>query len=292
MKLELPYLVNIPPFMLKGLEGKKISTPKKITLFIKGKVVSIIIKKTEGRLFCFLMNLLFKNDGNIALINGLYQKTTIDNKKIYFPNKRILRILRNVDFHLDRLLSSYGLESVQFEDEDVVVDCGSNVGELYLALSRNNKNIKYHAFEPDKSAYECCKMNSSEDSVIENIGLSNQKDNIDFYMDSTGGNSSLVSFGETEKIKISVDRLDNIVTEKSIKLLKVEAEGFEPEVLKGAIETLKKVEYIAVDFGPERGVNQDDTIIQVNTILLENGFQLINLEINRITGLYLKIKNR
>ena len=59
MKLQLPYLVNIPPFMLKGLEKVEISFPKKFYLIIKGKLVSLIIKVTNGKLFCFLLNLLF-----------------------------------------------------------------------------------------------------------------------------------------------------------------------------------------------------------------------------------------
>jgi len=108
-------------------------------------------------------------------------------------------------------------------------------------------------------------------------------------MDSMGGNSSAVAFGENEKVIVPVEKLDNIKTENNIKLLKVEAEGFEPEVLEGAIDTLKKVQYVAVDFGPERGYEQKDTIIEVNNFLLENNFQLIKFEINRITGLYVKV---
>ena len=289
MKLELPYLINIPPFMLKGLEGKKIPFLTKVYLLLKGKMVSLIIKKTKGRMFCLFMNLLFKNDGDIKLINGLYQKTLKNKKHIYFPNKRILRVLRDSDSHFERLLSSYSLDHIEFFDGDVVIDCGANVGELFLALSQYNNNLKYYAFEPDKKAYECCILNTTKNSNIQNIGLSNKSESIDFYMDSMGGNSSAVDFGENEKVTVPVEKLDNIKTENNIKLLKVEAEGFEPEVLEGAVDTLKKVQYVAVDFGPERGYEQKDTIIEVNNFLLENNFQLIKFEINRITGLYVKV---
>lgn len=288
MKRELPYLINIPPFMLKGLEDKKISFLKKVFLILGGKIVSLIIKNINGRVFCLFMNLLFKNDGNIKFTNGLYIKILKNNKYIYFPNKRILRVLRNSDLHFERLLSSYSLDHIEFYDGDVVVDCGANVGELYLALSRDTNNLKYYAFEPDKNAYECCILNTSKNSIIYNTGLSNKSENIDFFMDSMGGNSSAIAFGENEKVTIQVEKLDNIKTENNIKLLKVEAEGFEPEVLEGAVETLKKVQYVAVDFGPERGHEQKDTIIEVNNFLLKNDFHLIKFEINRITGLYVK----
>lgn len=114
MKLELPYLINIPPFMLKGLEGKKIPFLTKMYLLLKGKIVSLIIKKTKGHMFCLFMNLLFKNDGDIKLVNGLYQKTLKNKKHIYFPNKRILRVLRDSNAHFERLLSSYSLDDIEF----------------------------------------------------------------------------------------------------------------------------------------------------------------------------------
>ena len=51
------------------------------------------------------------------------------------------------------------------------------------------------------------------------------------------------------------------------------------------------IEFISVDFGPERGVNQEDTIIEVNDYLIENNFSLIKFEVNRITGLYKNMSN-
>ena len=38
---------------------------------------------------------------------------------------------------------------------------------------------------------------------------------------------------------------------KKIKLLKLEAEGSEFEVLNGSLNTLKNIDYISVDYGPE-----------------------------------------
>lgn len=286
MKLQLPYLVNVPPFMLKGLENKEISFPKKLYLIVKGKIVSLIIEATNGKLFCFLLNLLFKHDGSIKFDGKYYLKSIPNNKKIYYPNKRIQRILINYELHLERLMSSYNLNSLKLINEDVVVDCGSNVGELNLALKNKNIYLKYIAFEPDTDAYECCILNNENDKDnIHNVALSANSDEKAFYKDSYGGNSSLVDFGSSFKTKIKTKKLDDFKIKK-IKLLKIDAEGYEPEVLIGSIETLKKTEYVAVDFGPERGLDQKDTIVDVNNFLLDQGFKLLNFEINRITGLY------
>jgi len=286
MKLQLPYLVNIPPFMLKGLENVEISFPKKLYLIIKGKLVSLIIKATNGKLFCFLLNLLFKHDGRINFDGKYYLKNISNNEKIYYPNKRIQRVLVNYELHLERLISSYNLDSLDFTDDDVLVDCGSNVGELNLALKNKNIHLKYIAFEPDNQAYECCILNNKSDKDnIHNVALSINSDEKPFYKDSYGGNSSLVDFGTSIETKIKTMKLDDFKI-KQIKLLKIDAEGYEPEVLSGSIDTLRETEYVAVDFGPERGLDQKDTIIEVNNFLTDKGFKLLNFEINRITGLY------
>ena len=57
---------------------------------------------------------------------------------------------------------------------------------------------------------------------------------------------------------IEVIALDSLSIDTPIKVFKVEAEGYEPEVLEGAIETLKLVEYVTVDFGAERGKNNNN----------------------------------
>ena len=292
MKLQLPYLVNVPPFMLKGLENKKISFLHKIYLIIKGKFVSLIISRINGKLFCLLLNLLFKNDGNLYFDGKYYFKKLNEDKKIYYPNKRIQRVLINHVLHFERLLDSYNLGLVKFEDNDLVIDCGANVGELNLALKSKNIYVNYYGFEPDVLAYECCKLNNEESKEnIKNIGLSDKSGESKFYEDSFGGNSSLISFGENEETSITVEKLDNLKIDQNIKLLKIDAEGYEPEVLKGSKETLKNIEFISVDFGPERGVNQEDTIIEVNDYLIENNFSLIKFEVNRITGLYKNMSN-
>ena len=57
-------------------------------------------------------------------------------------------------------------------------------------------------------------------------------------------------------------------------------------MLKGSKNTLEKIEYISIDFGDERGVNQDTTIIEVNDFLYENNFQLVEFSEYRLIGLY------
>ena len=109
---------------------------------------------------------------------------------------------------------------------------------------------------------------------------------INFYLDTDGGNSSIINFGSKDVVEIQAITLDSIQIEKKIKLFKVEAEGYEPEVLEGAKSTLRFIEYISVDFGPERGVNSENTVVKVNNILTEAGFELVEFSNYRVIGLY------
>ena len=69
-------------------------------------------------------------------------------------------------------------------------------------------------------------------------------------------------------------------------MLKIDAEGYEPEVLEGSIGCLENTEYISVDFGAERVKKGNTTLVKVNELLTENNFQLIELSEYRLVGLY------
>ena len=229
---------------------------------------------------------MFKNDGKIYFDGQNYFKKYND-VKIFYPNKRIQRILIDYPRHLNRLLESYNLDEIKFEKDDVIIDCGSNIGELNLALKNKNYEVKYYGFEPDNLSYECNILNNKESGKNIKCWISRQKGDNEFYEDSLR-KLSLIDFGEEKKSEINVDKLDNFSFPDKIKLLKIDAEGYEPEVLAGAKSTLKNVKYVAVDFGPERGIHQDDTIVEVNNLLIDENFELIKFETNRVTGLYKK----
>ena len=99
---------------------------------------------------------------------------------------------------------------------------------------------------------------------------------LDFYIDSHSASSSFIQGPDfTEIIKVEAKRLDSLQFEKNIKLLKVEGEGAEPEILSGAKKLFHRIEYISVDVGPERGIEQISTKTPVIELLLQNNFKII-----------------
>ena len=287
MKYNLPYLVNIPPFLLKDFNEKDLKGLRKLFLILKGKFVSVIIKKTNGKIFCFFINLFFSQDGKINFENNKYFKITDNFDNVYFPNKRILRVVKNISSHLDRLYLSYCINKVDLQNGDKVIDCGANIGELNIALKYKNIFPTYYGFEPDVETFECLLLNNAKHKKnLFNIALSDKSGIGNLYIDNEGGNSSLINFGSEKSNKVKLEKLDNMNIEGIVKLLKVEAEGNEPEVLYGAKNLLTNTEYVTVDFGAERGINQEMTVVEVNDFLYTKGFELVSFSDYRFIGLY------
>ena len=288
MKNSLPYIVNLPPFMYTGVNIKSYNVLQKIAFFIKGKILSLIINKTSGEIFCFFINLFYNKDGKIYYKNNFYIKNLKDGNKVHYINKRILRVVINHELHFNKLIETYCIEDLNLENNDVVIDCGANNGEINIALKLKNINVNYFGFEPDPQTFQSLKLNNSEiTNNLFNLGLSDKDEDSKFYLDDYGGNSSLINFGSKQSITIKTKRLDSFDFGNSIKLLKIDAEGFEPEVLNGSIGIIEKIKYIAVDFGAERGEEEKLTVVDVNKFLYENNFSLVGFSEHRLVGLYL-----
>ena len=273
--------------MFRGVNVNNMGAISKLFFILKGKILSLIVNKTNNTLFCKLLNLIYKKDGKINFYDGKYIKENKNFQKIYYPNKRILRVVNNYEIQLEKIFDTYCINSVNLKNGDLVLDCGANTGELFLSIKKRGIEIDYIGFEPDKEAFSCLVLNTNmTENNHFNLGLSNKNDNKNFYFDSEGGNSSFIDFGSDNFEVVETKRLDSLKFDKKIKLLKIDAEGYEPEVLEGSIRCLENIEYISVDFGAERGEKGNTTLVKVNQILTENNFQLVELSEYRLVGLY------
>ena len=69
-----------------------------------------------------------------------------------------------------------------------------------------------------------------------NKALGSSKSIMKLYQDTAGANTSLVDFGSKSSSEIEVVDLDSLDL-KNVKLLKIDAEGYEHSVLEGAKST-------------------------------------------------------
>tara|TARA_A100000164_G_C21720515_1_gene682670 strand:+ start:56 stop:790 length:735 start_codon:yes stop_codon:yes gene_type:complete len=240
------------------------------------------------------MNLFFRKNSKIKYDKktDIYFKQLTKELKISYPNKRITRVIQKYHtFFFEKLFKTYCLDQISFEKGDTVIDCGANVGEINFSFYLNEIQINYIGIEPDIDTFVCLEKNKiKEEDKFYQIALSNKSGKQMLYLDSVGGNSSLEYFGKNDQISVNTMTLDSLNIMEKIKLLKVEAEGHEPEVLEGSMKTLEKTQYVSVDFGFERGVEQTNTVKAVNHLLTNNGFVLKDISKYRMIGLYENLK--
>lgn len=210
--------------------------------------------------------------------NNLFEYT--DNKDSRVSSHRIrgLRLyLKGFQSRDLQLQEKYGLDQISFEPGDVIIDCGANYGDVFFALRRVAQDFKYYAVEPDPNALQALSNNVGDMGLTFGFALGNKdSDAIDFYLSDISGDSSLYAPDLIQGvISVPINTLSSFMSEHRldlVRLLKIEAEGCEMEVLEGAETILRKVNYIAVDGSAERGGRE--TLSDLASYLQSNGFVL------------------
>lgn len=176
------------------------------------------------------------------------------------------------------MLDKYRVEEVIEANGDtrVAIDIGANVGELTLALADRFDQVI--AVEPDPAAYRCLAENVARLSNVRTVqaAIAAAGGSKDFYLSSIGADSSLHPPDRwTNTIRVRCITVAELLAETGIEqvtLLKVEAEGAEPEVLDGAKTALPRVLSLVVDCSPER--DGKDTVAQCRKRLLDAEFKI------------------
>lgn len=195
---------------------------------------------------------------------------------------------RGIEFRKSNLAKDYMLQNVNLNAGDTVIDCGANVGDFYLSISERIKKFHYIGFEPSPDEFVCLQKNVTGHQ-LHNVALWSEDSELTFYLDSQKANSSLIEPVNFERpIKVTARRLIHYI-EGEVKLLKLEAEGAEPEILRGLGDKLNNIEYICADLGYERGKREETTLFEVTNMLLKNNFELIDVNLNRLCCLFKRV---
>jgi FkbM family methyltransferase len=245
-----------------------------LTTKIKNYLLAIQLEKySDDKYIKYLVllsniNFLFRRRDRIKAIS---QETSLDSANIYVIDttkkkriavqslKRSPRFLSGMEFAGERLWNQYGMSEFKFNNASpVILDIGANIGEFSIYAS-NKFNAQVYSFEPDPVAYKCLVANTeyfNAKSINLNIALSNETSKNYFYLATSQADSSLIEPKKySNRIEISTKKLNDILIQmdiNSIDLLKMDAEGAEPEVLEGLVGGVFKIQNFAIDVGPER----------------------------------------
>ncbi len=195
----------------------------------------------------------------VESVGSGYRATTSYRTYHFYSAFRVGRYLYNdpKDGIEASLIKKYTQGDVRVQDADVVVDIGANVGEFSLAVS--DKASKLLAVEPDEAAFRCLELNLANRKNVRLIqavigDLDGEKS---LFVSSDFSDSSLIEPTEKWSRQVKVESLTlsaliSLYSLEKIDFLKLEAEGFEPEILQSAGDALKHVRKIAIDASPER----------------------------------------
>ena len=206
---------------------------------------------------------------------GVFQVQCEGETRFASVNSRVLSYLDGFSLRAAYIGHTYMLSSIPFRDGDLVVDCGANMGDLEVYLRENAPEVRYVGYEPNPHDFVCLQRNVGS-SRSRNIGLWNQEGSIPFYVNDAHASSSFIQPPEfTQLVNIPASTLSVQFPSERIRLLKLEAEGAEPEVLEGAISILSSIDYVSADVGPERGILEQETRDTVVSFLEAHGFELV-----------------
>ena len=219
-------------------------------------------------------------------------------------NNTPISILRAIEdksqFHLGK---GWGAETTVEEVETIAhfakirkikkvtaLDVGGNLGNWSGELLGKIPSAKIIAFEPSKEAYRHLQQRFENNQSFHCVNLALGKENsvATLFADkSASGLGSLtkrrmkhfdIDFSYQEEIQLSTldSWIQNVGLNTHANVLKIDVEGHELDVLKGASETLKKIEIVQFEFG---GTNIDtQTYFQDYWyFFLEIGFDLYRL---------------
>ena len=166
-------------------------------------------------------------------------------------------------YHQNRIINYLEDLNIKF-----FIDVGAHKGE-FLSYLLKLKHKKIYCFEPQKNIFQLLDKKFKNYNKVElyNLGLAEKSSNKIFFvnklsMTSTFSKSKNTFFSKfkkfvlrsnnffTDKYLVKTKKLDEILKNKNLKdaFLKVDVEGFELNVLKGAKNLLsKKIKFILVE---------------------------------------------
>ena len=164
----------------------------------------------------------------------------IDNKKIILPPEHLLSLYESIYPKYDRYLPTV---IGKIKENEVIIDIGANIGDTLFRLLNINTRPYYYCIEADNFFFEYLQKNKKSLDVniqnkiilIKTLVGDQLKGNLS---ETTTGTKSLIE----SDLGIKSKKLDDIIMEykiKNIKLIKVDVDGFDYNILFSAINELK-----------------------------------------------------
>ena len=175
----------------------------------------------------------------------------------------------------------------------VFADLGANIGLHTFFLKSQCKKLDIIAFEPSPSCINYLELSIKYNNIsgirLEKIALSDTNGMLDFY--NWGEEGSADSLKDTDRvpnatpniIQVPTKRMDDIEDLPDITVIKMDCEGAEIPILKGAKQTLSKNRpFILLEFHPKNKAAFGITTEDIFNFLSESEYSLYSENFEKI----------
>ncbi len=136
--------------------------------------------------------------------------------------------------------------AAHLKPDAIAIDIGANIGVTALILSHYLPKGNIYAIEAGRKIFALLEENLSHNQIKNvqsiNIAMANQSGVLNFYEDSAYGHIAIHA-DKPKTVSIKASSLDDLVETLKLERLdfiKIDVEGFEPQILEGAAQTLAK----------------------------------------------------
>ena len=193
---------------------------------------------------------------------------------------------------------NFNFINAQVKEGMTILDIGSHIGLMAVVFGKKVGNTgKVYAFEPTPSTsrilQETVRINHGNNISVEPYALADQKGKLSFYISNhlADNSNSLVNNHRTDrqesKVEVDVNTVDDFVKERNIAkvdFIKVDVEGAEFKLLKGAQQTIRRDQpLIILAIHPDSIKNFGDSTAEIWDLLKNLGYRILlgSAEINK-----------
>ncbi len=224
----------------------------------------------------------------------------------HYPKYTYRTVSRNgINYHLD--ISDYQEYLIYFDlkedssvpfleyaplKEGVFIDIGANIGQTSLNLSKKLGKVvhKIYAFEPFPVTFEKLKnnilLNNFSSIEIFNVALGNEEDimKMEISCPTNSGGYKVApknSIIKNEWVQVLQKKLDDFYKlDNPIQFIKIDVEGYEMEVLRGAEKVIKKnMPLMVIELNDLNLKRQNSSARELVSFVKELGYKnIINLK--------------
>jgi len=213
--------------------------------------------------------IIVRSDGSFWVVTNETQ-----GESYYFPEyPHLFQIKKMAKGYGTCLREKYTLTNfIEVEPDDTVVDVGAFIGAFSLAVSDDASEVV--AIEPTPETATCLRRNTgNKDNIkVYETVIGPSTDTVEYHIAADPTDNSLFEADSSTKNTITLRQapLHRVIGTETIDMLKIDAEGAEPEVLNGCKEL--EFEKLAVDCSPER--DGQSTIQSVTDILSSWAYEI------------------